>query len=483
MDFEKECMMFAMREPFYGVLLSAMERMPVTTGPIKTIAVSRSGNVFRLLYNPKFVESLPTDTVQMLILHEVLHLAMNHFTVFDEPTADPHERDLRNVAADLEVNGYLDRNKLDEKIGGVFAEDFGWKKHLGARQYLRLLKDKEEKDREEARRRQRREAERDQDGEPDNGSDTGDNTPGQDEPEDPEDDSADAPGNDDSSQESPPEDDGGGEEQPESTDDTAEDDLSSPSPMEGFDDHSMWPDEDGSSASIQEVTQAIESLLDFAAEQVEKGHGSIPGEMMGRIDKIRRKPKPAADWKRLFRSYLGREHSQYTKKSRKRLSRRFPDAPGNRRIRKPHILVAIDTSGSVSMPEYREFFGQILSMKDSVSFHVVECDATIQHEYDFDGTVPEVLHGGGGTSFQPVVDHYNQNRRRYDALVYFTDGYGDIPDDTPRQTLWVISSDGDRDRERYLKNGASVVFIDKKKYNDNKHDRHGSGETPDQLHD
>ena len=37
--------------------------------------------------------------------------------------------------------------------------------------------------------------------------------------------------------------------------------------------------------------------------------------------------------------------------------------------------------------------------------------------------------------------------------------FGDIPKDTPKETLWVISSRGDHDRKKYTVNGASSVFI------------------------
>ena len=112
------------------------------------------------------------------------------------------------------------------------------------------------------------------------------------------------------------------------------------------------------------------------------------------------------------------------------------------------------------MPEYREFFGQLRTMKD-VTFHVVECDARIQYEYEFNGTIREELHGGGGTDFQPPVDMYLANRRKFEGLVYFTDGGAPIPDNTPKETLWVVSSKGDHNRARYKVNGASVVIIPK----------------------
>ena len=231
-----------------------------------------------------------------------------------------------------------------------------------------------------------------------------------------------------------------------------------------FDDHSMWPD-NMTEEDKENLNQVIDDMLVFAAEEVEKGCGKIPGEMVGKITDIRnrKKPKPVTDWKKYFRRYIGNEFSDVIKKSRKRESKRFPDAAGNRHRRKSNILVAIDTSGSVSMPEYREFFGQLRTMRKDVSFHVVECDEEIQYEYDFNGTIRDELHGGGGTSFQPPVDMFLANRRKYEGLVYFTDGVCEIPKNTPKETLWVVSSKGDHNRAKYKVNGASVVFIPEQK--------------------
>ena len=230
-----------------------------------------------------------------------------------------------------------------------------------------------------------------------------------------------------------------------------------------FDNHSEWPDCDNG-MEVEQIQQMVDTLLDFAAEEVEKAHGAVPNEMVGRIERIRKKPKTVADWKKYFRRYLGNEFSEFLRKSKKRESRRFPGAAGNRRRRKSHILIAIDTSASVSMPEYREFFGQIKTLSQVADFHVVECDMKICHEYDYKGRENDTLHGGGGTSFQPPIDMFIANRKAYDALVYFTDGGAHIPKNTPKDTLWVISSKGrqqDQDRNRYRINGASVVFIPK----------------------
>lgn len=424
MDFEKICMMFTMQEPFYGIMLSSMERVPVKPEECQTLGVTRSGNVFRLVYNPEFVDPLPVDTVLELLKHEVLHVAFNHFSIWDYETTDPGEWRKRNIAEDMEVNGYLNKSKID-MLNPVYASKINMEDKEGSRAYYKALPDMK------------------QSGQavcvvvPCNGG-VG-NGPVQ-----------------------------VGSQQGQGQSDKQQGKGRGTSPGEDefnvIDDHSMWP-KGITEAERSLIQQAVDDLVDFAATETEKKCGTIPSEMKGKIEKIRTKPRPVTDWKRYFRRYIGNEFSEVIRKSKKRESKRFPEAAGNRHRRKSHILVGIDTSGSVSMPEYKEFMGQLRTLADSTTFHVIECDSDIQYEYDFKRNIPETLHGGGGTSFNPVIDRYWENKRRYEGIVYFTDGYSSIPQNTPKECLWVISSKGDKNKNKYKVNGASVVFIPEIKSN------------------
>ena len=474
MDFEKICMMFTMQEPYYGILLSAMER--VSTPKVSTLGVGRAGNVFKLYYNPSFVNRFSTDTVIQLLKHEVLHVAFNHFTIWNGE--DLHESQgmhtMRNAALDLEINGYIDRSVMDKTAGGVWPEDFGWEKYAGAREYFRRIIQMNQDQQQQEQQAQAQNPKQPCDGGLGGQSQQPSSPQTQTQPQSQSQSTSQSQPQQSQGQQSQPSNGGGqpqqgqgqGQQQPQPQQPNP-DELSEQMEeklSQSFDDHSEWPDDDDESMAEQ-LKQVVDDLLVFAEEEVQKSHGTIPAEMVGRLEGIKKKkPKPVADWKRYFRRYLGNEFSEFIRKSKKRESRRFPDAAGNRHRRKSHILVAIDTSDSVSMPEYREFFGQIKTLTATADFHVLECDARIQHEYDFKGRPSEVLHGGGGTDFQPVVDYYNEHRKLYDALVYFTDGYCNIPADTPKDTLWVVSSQGDQsDRKKYRVNGASVAFIPKPK--------------------
>ena len=390
MDFEKLCMMFAIQEPYYGIILASMNRH--ATDKLDTLGVARSGKVFLLAYNPNYIDSLPPNTVMQLLKHETMHIAFNHFTIWEDETHDEWEHHIRNIAEDLEINSYLDRSQIVKEAGGVFAEDLGWDKCLGTREYYKLLKQR-------------------------------------------------------FPQPPPPPPTGGAAGRGSGIGDL-------------LDDHSMWPS-DLSDSEKEILQQIVDEMAAFAADETEKGRGTIPGEMVGRIEMLRNKkrPRPVADWKRYFRRYVGNEFTDQIRKSKKRMSKRFPDAAGNCHRRKARILVGIDTSGSVSMPEYREFFGQINTLVDTTNFYVLECDARIQYQYEYKRKPNETLHGGGGTDFQPVIDYFIEHRKEYEALIYFTDGGAPIPQNTPKNTLWLVSSRGDHDRKRYQVNGAKVLFI------------------------
>ena len=452
MDFERICTIFTLQEPYYGILLSAMDRFPTTK--ISTMGVCRSGNVFRLGYNPDFVAKKELNTMLAAIKHECVHIAFNHFSIWNTESSCPAEQDLRNIAADLEVNSYVDWSNVKD-FTPKFASDFGWDDKLGTKEYFtRLLNLNQQQQQQQQAKNPQMPCNGGKGGQSSNSQQSQSNQ-GQN-------DSDDDSQNQGKPQNATPQNSQGGQNNQQGQSDMQLSQQMQEVADQSIDDHSMWPS-DMTEDQLEDLRQAVDDLCDFAAEEVEKSRGKLPGEMVGRIKAIRdkKKPKPVTNWKKYFRRYIGNEFSDVIKKSRKRESKRFPDAAGNRHKRKSHILVAIDTSGSVSMPEYREFFGQLQTMRKDITFHVVECDTRITYEYEFNGKIHEELHGGGGTEFYPPINMYLENRRKYEGLVYFTDGYCDIPMNTPKETLWVVSSKGDHNRDKYRVNGASVVFIPK----------------------
>lgn len=128
-------------------------------------------------------------------------------------------------------------------------------------------------------------------------------------------------------------------------------------------------------------------------------------------------------------------------------NRRFParvgEVPGRiwrlSNASKPNLLVAIDTSGSMSSLELDEIAAQLRVIGTLVRVTIVECDAAIQRVYPFRGLLKDVR-GRGGTDFNPVFDPEFLMRHRPQGIVYFTDGGGPHPSDDPGiKTLWVLT--------------------------------------------
>ena len=216
------------------------------------------------------------------------------------------------------------------------------------------------------------------------------------------------------------------------------------------DDHSSWGKEfqECSDAEKQLIQNQINSQIKTAAEQTIKMRGTIPAEMQAIVDELF-KPKPRVfDWKAYFRRMLGSIYDINIKKTRRKESIRFPGAAGIKHKKKVSILVAVDTSGSVNDEELKDFFSEITYIyKAGARITILECDTEITANYEYTGKWTGKVHGRGGTDFQPVIDYYRKNMKDYAALVYFTDGECSIPNNVPRDTIWVITSAGDHSKK------------------------------------
>jgi predicted metal-dependent peptidase len=205
-------------------------------------------------------------------------------------------------------------------------------------------------------------------------------------------------------------------------------------------DHSTWEEfEDLSEAEQKLIEKQLQKVLADAKEQTIKKRGNVPGEIEGVIV-IEEIVAPKFDWRGYIRRFTGVSTKVFTKKIRRKENRRFSDNPGLKIKMKQHMLLAIDTSGSVSDSELQEFMGEIHHIyKVGVDVTVVQCDTSIRSIEPYKGKHEINVAGRGGTEFDPVLDYYNANQKKYTSLVYFTDGecYTSV---VPKgNVLWVLS--------------------------------------------
>ena len=205
-------------------------------------------------------------------------------------------------------------------------------------------------------------------------------------------------------------------------------------------DHSTWEDfEDLTEAEQKLIEKQLQKVLTDAKEQTEKKRGTVPGEIEGLII-IEEIVKPKFDWRGFIRRFTGVSTKVFTKKIRRKENRRFEANPGLKVKMKQHMLLAIDTSGSVSDDELKEFMSEIYHIyKCGVDITIVQCDTTIRSIEPYKGKFEMAVQGRGGTEFDPVLEYFNENQKKYTSLVYFTDGECWTHVRPKGNVLWVLS--------------------------------------------
>lgn len=112
-------------------------------------------------------------------------------------------------------------------------------------------------------------------------------------------------------------------------------------------------------------------------------------------------------------------------------------------------VIAIDTSGSISIDEATEFVSEvagIIGAFPNADLTVLFIDTEVHNaqtirslaELDVQKGFAE---GGGGTDFRPVFEYIDRNGLSPAFLTYLTDGYGSYPEKAPGYTtMWIINN-------------------------------------------
>ncbi len=372
-----------LEEPFYGLFLIMLNRK--ISEQVPTAGVNISGISYNLLVNPKFWDTLTPEQKKGILKHELLHIGFFHLTNYDHLT----NHEIRNIAMDLEINQYIKRDWLPE--GGMFLDTFpelNLKPKMGTLHYYdELMKAA-------------------QSGSCPNLNYILD---------------AMAQGNCTVKVT------------------TSRGDLDANCP-----DHNWEAGEEDKPLSEAErklLNKHTETILKELKDQVEKSRGTVPGEFASILDKLDEVEPSKFDWRGYLRRYTGGSTKVYTKKTRRKYNKRYEENPGLKIKQRKHVLVAIDTSGSVNKEELLEFMREIHHIhKTGADVTVIHADAAIQHIAPYNPKEEYKIYGRGGTDFNPVVDYYAENSTKYSCLVYLTDGECSSPDKSPNKILWVLSS-------------------------------------------
>lgn len=207
--------------------------------------------------------------------------------------------------------------------------------------------------------------------------------------------------------------------------------------------HPTWKEFDSLSEAEKKLAKAqLEHQIRDIVES-QRDRGFVPAELKDYIDSLFEKTPPSYDWKSYFRRFFSSSPKVYTKKTRRKLNKRFQPNPALKIKPKKHVLVGVDTSGSVSQHDLTEFFNEIYHMwKSGVSITIAEGDAAIHNVYPYEGKTPEYVSGRGGTDMNPFIEYINKHRQ-YNSLIILTDGHiGERTENSFKPTLTVLCSKG-----------------------------------------
>ena len=211
--------------------------------------------------------------------------------------------------------------------------------------------------------------------------------------------------------------------------------------------HPTWKEFDGMSEADAKLAKSqLEHLIKeiLKNQSGDKGRGFIPSELESFIDSILAETEPSYDWRSYFRKFTGTSTRVYTKKTRRKLNKRFQENPALKIKTKKNILVGVDTSGSVSDEDLARFFAEIHHMhKTGVAITIAEGDAAIHNVWEYKGDMPESVRGRGGTDMNPFIHYFNEHKE-YNSLIILTDGFiGENKIKSFKPTLMVITPSGE----------------------------------------
>ena len=224
---------------------------------------------------------------------------------------------------------------------------------------------------------------------------------------------------------------------------------------DGFDDHD-WDGakkmtEEEKKELAREIDQAIRQGL-ISAQKAGTGTGGLDRELEGLME-------PKVDWREVLREFVKSTCSAKDKSSWRKVNRRFlstgvymPTLIGEK---VGHLVIGVDTSGSVGGKELAEFLSEVQGIAEEVSPETVDLiywDGEVAgHETYTGSTVSSIAQstkpaGGGGTSPSCVSTYLKEQHIVPECVIMLTDGYvvgGDWGSEWTAPLLWVIVGGND----------------------------------------
>lgn len=210
--------------------------------------------------------------------------------------------------------------------------------------------------------------------------------------------------------------------------------------------------------------EELNSLIKDYAARGEKSWGSLEGHLK---DQILASLNAKIDYRKVLKNFRASILSEKKHLTRFKPSRRFGfEYMGSKREFTTKLLLAIDTSGSITNQNLKNFYGVINKFfKYGIeSIDVLNFDCELQGEpVSFKKRQTSfIISGRGGTDFQPVFD-YAKDHPEYDGVIILTDGYANQPQKksgTKAKFVWVLPSEAEYNEHKdWMKQTGKSCFL------------------------
>ena len=218
----------------------------------------------------------------------------------------------------------------------------------------------------------------------------------------------------------------------------------------GLDDHD-WGDAKGMS---EDEKKQLARDIDQAIRQGQIAHQKVAGSGAGGMDRLLQDLlEPKVNWREVLREFVKTICRAKDSSSWRRVNRRFLSSgvymPSLIGEKVGHLVVAIDTSGSIGDRELSEFLAEVKGIAEEVNPQQVDLiywdSAVAAHEEYGEGDVHNIVSstkpkGGGGTSPSCVSTYLKEKKIEPECIIILTDGYvgSDWGSEWTAPTMWCI---------------------------------------------
>lgn len=219
---------------------------------------------------------------------------------------------------------------------------------------------------------------------------------------------------------------------------------------EQFDQH----DWEGADELSEAEKKELEREIDQALRQGAMAHKKVKGDGAGGISReLEEMLVPKVNWREVLREYVKSICKGKDASSWRRVNRRFlcgdTYMPTLVSEKVGHLVIAVDTSGSIGGRELADFLSEVKGIAEEVTPDKVDLlywdgEVAGHEEYDsysmgslVESTKPK---GGGGTSPSCITHYLKKKNIKPECSIVLTDGYvgNDWGGDWESPVLWVI---------------------------------------------